>query len=54
MAHLDDTPSSDDEYARYIKEKVEWTDDPIAWWQEPVQRHRYPHLSKMALNMLSM
>lgn len=53
MAHLDDTPSSDDEYARYIKERVEWTDDPIAWWQEPVQRHKYPHLSKMALNMLS-
>ena len=53
MAHLDDTPSSDDEYARYIKERVEWTDDPIAWWQGPVQRHKYPHLSKMALNMLS-
>jgi hypothetical protein len=53
MAHLDDTPCSDDEYARYIKERVEWTDDPIAWWQEPVQRHKYPHLSKMALNMLS-
>ena len=28
MAHLDDSTSSDDEYAWYIKEKVEWTDDP--------------------------
>jgi hypothetical protein len=53
MVHLDDSTSSDDEYARYIEEKVEWTDDPIAWWQEPLQRPPYPHLSKMAFNMLS-
>jgi hypothetical protein len=30
MAHLDDSRSSDDEYARYIEEKVEWIDDPMA------------------------
>ena len=53
LAQLNDTTSSDDEYTRYIKEKVEWVDDLIAWWLQPVQRHKYPNLSKMAINMLS-
>ena len=53
LAQLNDTTASDDEYIRYIKEKIEWTDDPIAWWLESSQKHKYPHLSKMAINILS-
>jgi hypothetical protein len=53
LAQLNDATASDDEYIRYIKEKIEWTDDPIAWWLESSQKHKYPHLSKMAINILS-
>lgn len=42
-----------DEYVQYCKEEVEWADDAIAWWQQPLQQHKYPNLSRMALNILS-
>jgi hypothetical protein len=45
--------TSEDEYTRYCAEDVEWTDDPIAWWLQPVQQVKYPNLSKMAINVLS-
>ena len=54
LAKLDDTPrGGDDEYERYIKERLEIVEDPIAWWLQPMQQHKYPNLSKMAINMLS-
>jgi hypothetical protein len=51
LAQVDSTASRDDEYSRYIKERVEWVEDPIAWWL--LQKHRYPNLSQMALGILS-
>jgi hypothetical protein len=51
LAQVDDTASRDDEYSRYIKERVGWLQDPIAWWL--LQKHRYPNLSQMALDILS-
>jgi hypothetical protein len=51
LAQVDDTASRDDEYSRYIKERVEWVEDPITWWL--LQKHRYPNLSQMALDILS-
>jgi hypothetical protein len=51
LAQADDTASRDDEYSRYIKERVEWVEDPIAWWL--LQKHRYPNLRQMALDILS-
>ena len=51
LAQVDDAASHDDEYSRYIKERVEWVEDPIAWWL--LQKHRYPNLSQMALDILS-
>jgi hypothetical protein len=51
LAQSDDTASRDDEYSRYIKERVEWVEGPIAWWL--LQKHRYPNLSQMALDILS-
>jgi hypothetical protein len=51
LAQVDDAASRDDEYSRYIKERVEWVEDPIAWWL--LQKHRYPNLSQMALDILS-
>jgi hypothetical protein len=55
MAKLDaqTQSTSSDEYTRYCAEDVEWVEDPLAWWQEPIQQHKYPNLSKMALNILS-
>jgi hypothetical protein len=44
---------SENKYTRYCEEDVEWTDDPIAWWLQPVQQAKYPNLSKMAINVLS-
>ena len=44
--------TSEDEYTRYYAEDVEWTDDPITWWLQPVQHVKYPNLSKMAINVL--
>ncbi|KIM92684.1 hypothetical protein OIDMADRAFT_62307 [Oidiodendron maius Zn] len=32
LAQAENTASRDDEYSRYIKERVEWVEDPIAWW----------------------
>ena len=51
LAQIEDTASRDDEYSRYIKERVEWVEDPIALWL--LQKHRYPNLSQMALDILS-
>jgi hypothetical protein len=31
--------TSSDEYTRYGAEDVEWVEDPLAWWQEPIQQH---------------
>jgi hypothetical protein len=54
-----DNSSTDngDEYQRYLKEprlNIKDQDfDPLSWWLEPSQRTRFPHLSKMAIDLLS-
>ena len=45
-----------DEYERYIHEPlVDKTSirRPLQWWLDPIQRNRYPNLSLMALDILS-
>lgn len=51
-------PEVIDEYKRYCKEPVMEKDpdesfDPREWWLETTQQKVYPHLSKMALDLLS-
>ena len=40
-----------DEYNAYIQQEPAPTPNPLAWWRE--NRTRYPHLSRMALDLLS-
>ncbi len=45
-----------DEYTAYCEEPVvdiKAITTPIEWWQDPIQRRRYPNLSLMALDILS-
>jgi hypothetical protein len=46
LVQADDTASRDNEYSRYIKERVKWVEDPIAWGL--LQKHRYPNLSQIS------
>jgi hypothetical protein len=51
-------PEVIDEYKRYCKEPVMEKDpdesfDPREWWLETTQQKVYPHLSKMAIDLLS-
>lgn len=51
-----DTPTTiEDEYDHYCKtERVYGYSDALSWWLEPAQLKAYPHLSKMALDILSL
>ena len=45
-----------DEYERYIQEPVvdkTAIPSPLQWWLNPIQRSRYPNLSILALDILS-
>lgn len=44
-----------DEYQQYIRSAIVEVPiiDPRSWWLEPTQRKTYPHLSVMALDILS-
>ena len=54
-----DMPTAEDEYELYInepridKDALPTPDDPLSWWLEPVQQKRFPVLSRMALDLLS-
>jgi hypothetical protein len=44
----------DDEYDRYCGEPVVLgIKEEVYWWLEPTQRKRFPHLSKIAIDILS-
>ncbi|KAM0664338.1 hypothetical protein ACQRIU_006921 [Beauveria bassiana] len=43
----------DDEYEVYCREPVVMTSDPLKWWLELAQRKRFPSLSLMAIDILS-
>jgi hypothetical protein len=43
----------DDEYEVYCREPVIMVSDPLKWWLEPAQRQRFPNLSLMAIDILS-
>ena len=43
----------DDEYEVYCREPVMMISDPLKWWLEPAQRRRFPNLSLMAVDILS-
>ncbi|KJZ68549.1 hypothetical protein HIM_12056 [Hirsutella minnesotensis 3608] len=43
----------DDEYEVYCREPVMMISDPLKWWLEPAQRRRFPNLSLMAIDILS-
>jgi hypothetical protein len=43
----------DDEYEVYCREPVIMVSDPLKWWLEPAQRRRFPNLSLMAIDILS-
>ncbi|KAJ3453656.1 hypothetical protein MRS44_017903 [Fusarium solani] len=43
----------DDEYEVYCREPVLMVSDPLKWWLEPAQRRRFPNLSMMAIDILS-
>lgn len=48
--------SLEDEYALYLRERVLRRRDVksgLLWWQEPTQRRRFPNLSQMAIDILS-
>jgi len=45
--------SSGDEYERYIREPVLEVSNALAWWLDPVQRSRFPQLSCLAVDLLS-
>lgn len=42
-----------DEYEVYCREPVPMTSDPLNWWSESAQRHRFPMLPLMAIDILS-
>ena len=41
------------EYEVYYREPVMMISDPLKWWHELAQRRRFPHLSLMAIDILS-
>jgi hypothetical protein len=43
----------DDEYEVYCREPVLMVSDPLKWWLESAQRRRFPNLSLMAIDILS-
>lgn len=43
----------DDGYEGYCREPVLMTSDPLHWWLESAQRRRFPNLSLMAIDILS-
>ncbi|KJZ68326.1 hypothetical protein HIM_12281 [Hirsutella minnesotensis 3608] len=43
----------DDEYDVYCREPVIMVSDPLKWWLDPAQRRRFPGLSLMAIDILS-
>jgi hypothetical protein len=43
----------DDEYEVYCREPVMMIPDPLEWWLELAQRRRFPSLSLMAIDILS-
>ncbi|KAJ6438018.1 transposase-like protein [Purpureocillium lavendulum] len=43
----------DDEYEVYCREPVIMVSDPLKWWLESAQRRRFPNLSLMAIDILS-
>ncbi|KJZ70940.1 hypothetical protein HIM_09644 [Hirsutella minnesotensis 3608] len=43
----------DDEYDVYCREPVMMVPDPLKWWLDPAQRRRFPGLSLMAIDILS-
>ncbi|KAL7755651.1 hypothetical protein ACKLNR_014178 [Fusarium oxysporum f. sp. zingiberi] len=43
----------DDEYEVYCREPVMMISDPLKWWLELAQRRRFPNLSLMAIDILS-
>lgn len=43
----------DDEYEVYCREPVLMVSDPLKWWLESAQRRRFPNLSMMAIDILS-
>ncbi|OAQ57667.2 transposase-like protein [Pochonia chlamydosporia 170] len=45
--------TDDDEYEVYCREPVVMTPDPLKWWLEVAQRRRFPSLSLMAIDILS-
>jgi hypothetical protein len=47
-------PSSQDEYTDYISGELYETESPLSWWCEDQQRKRWPRLSSMAIDILSM
>lgn len=47
------TSSSEDEYKRYCAAECTTDVDPRAWWLETTQQINYPHLSMLALDILS-
>lgn len=51
LAQSDHNASLVDEYSWYIKEKAVWVQEPVASWL--LQKHRYPNLSQIALDILS-
>lgn len=46
-------PSVEDEYKRYCAAECTFDVDPRTWWMETTQQALYPHLSKLALDILS-
>ncbi|OAQ67504.1 transposase [Purpureocillium lilacinum] len=45
--------TDDDEYDVYCREPVMMISDPLKWWLESAQRQRFPNLSLMAIDILS-
>ena len=43
----------DDEYEVYCREPVVMISNPLKWWLESAQRRRFPNLSLMAIDILS-
>lgn len=43
----------EDEFTRFIKQPPSTVTNPIQWWLEPTQQKDYPHLSLMAIDILS-
>lgn len=42
-----------DEYEHYIQQDTVYEEDALQWWVQPLQQAKYPNLSKMAIDILS-